>query len=153
MSAEWLSTYASASTHALDTLQVYVAGSETTAEHRAQLFTPDYLQTSKPRPVITSAPSTLGYAANFSIGFSNVTTLDHVVLNRLSGSTHGIHFDQRQVVLDCTNQQATDTCTSPPNSSVAPPGQYMLFVLSQGIPSVANYVTMQLPAANSTASS
>ncbi|KAA6418817.1 MAG: hypothetical protein FRX49_11174 [Trebouxia sp. A1-2] len=133
--------------------EVYVAGSETTAELRAQLFTPDYLHTSKPRPVITTAPSTLGYAANFTIGFSNVTTLDRVVLSRLAGSTHGIHFDQRQIVLDCIIQGATDNCASPPNSSIAPPGQYMLFVLNQGVPSVAEYITMQLPAVNSSAGS
>ncbi|KAL0048241.1 hypothetical protein WJX82_010870 [Trebouxia sp. C0006] len=64
--------------------EVYVAGSETTAEHRAQLFTPDYLYTSKPRPVITTAPSTLGYAANFTIGFSNAPRKKGHLQNRMS---------------------------------------------------------------------
>ena len=130
-------------------VQVFVAGSETTAERRAQLYTPDYLYTSTPRPAITAAPTNVGYASNFTIGFSNATSIERVVLTRLSGSTHGIHFDQRQVVLDCSGQGSPKMCSSPPNSNVAPPGIYMLFVLSQGVPSVATYVTLSLSTATS----
>ncbi len=128
-------------------VQVSVAGSETTAERRAQLYTPNYLHTCLSRPVITKAPSDVGYATNFTISFSYMTSIDCVVLTRLSGSTHGIHFDQRQVVLECSGQGSTSTCTLPPNSNVAPPEVYMLFVLCQGAPSVATYVTLHLPAA------
>ena len=68
--------------------EVFVSGSETTAEHPVQIYTPDYLHTSKARPVITAVQATLGYSQTFTIGFANVSSLDHIVLNRYSGSTH-----------------------------------------------------------------
>lgn len=123
-------------------LQVFVGGSETTTEHRAQIYTPSYLQNGKPRPAITSSPSNVGYSANFSIRFSGVPSLDRIVFNRLAGATHSNHFDQRQVVLDCSDTNNTANCRSPPNSSVAPPGLYQLFVLFQGVPSRANIVNV-----------
>ena len=70
--------------------------------------------------------------------------MDRVILNRLVGSTHGVHADQRQVVLDCTVKATTASCTTPPNNYIAPPGVYYLFVLYQDIPSQAKYMTLQL---------
>ena len=136
--------------------EVFVSGSESTDEHRVQIFTPDYLHSGKPRPVITAVNASaqtagvynvdaqVGYSQNFTIGFSNVTNLDRVVFNRLVGSTHGVHADQRQVVLDCSVTSGTATCTSPPNNYIAPPGVYMLFILNEGVPSQAEYISLQL---------
>ena len=59
-----------------------------------------------------------------------------------AGATHGNHMDQRQVVLDCTPKSGSASCQSPPNSSVAPPGIYYLFASYQGVPSVAEYVSV-----------
>lgn len=126
-------------------MQVLVAGSEVTSEYRVQLYTPDYLQTGKPRPAITTAAADMSYDGNYTVGFSNVTVVDRVVLNRLVSSTHGQRFDQRQVVLQCDQGAGSTNCATPPNSTIAPPGQYMLFVVSGGVPSVAEYVTLQLP--------
>ena len=65
-------------------------------------------------------------------------------MNRLTGATHGNHFDQRQVVLDCRAGSGTSQlCNSPPNSSIAPPGPYMLFALSNGVPSYAPYIFLE----------
>ncbi|DBA68157.1 TPA: hypothetical protein ACH3X2_013911 [Trebouxia sp. C0005] len=136
--------------------EVFVSGSESTDEHRVQIYTPDYLYTSNPRPVITAVNGSaqtagvydvdaqVGYSQNFTIGFSGVTTLDRVVFNRLVGSTHGVHADQRQIVLDCSVTTGTAICSSPPNNYIAPPGVYMLFVLNQGVPSRAKYISLQL---------
>ncbi|KAL0036357.1 hypothetical protein WJX77_003871 [Trebouxia sp. C0004] len=129
--------------------EVFIGGSETTAEYRAQIYTPSYLQNGKPRPYITSAPSSIDYNVGFSVGFSNTTSLDRVVLNRLASSTHGNHFDQRQIVLGCSTTGFSSSCLSPPNSSVAPPGQYQLFASFQGVPSKASIVTLNM-AANTT---
>lgn len=140
--------------------EVFVSGSESTNEHRVQLFTPDYLHTTKPRPVITAVnasaqteavydvDASMGYGQSFTIGFSNVTHIDRVVLNRLVGSTHGVHADQRQIVLDCTVASETAQCTSPPNNMIAPPGVYMLFILNEGVPSQAKFVSLQLTGNN-----
>lgn len=140
--------------------EVFVSGSETTNEHRVQIFTPDYLHTAKPRPVITAVNASaqteavfdvvaqMDYAQNFTIGFSNVTNLDRIVFNRLVGATHGVHADQRQIVLECSTTPGLAQCTSPPNSNIAPPGVYMLFVLNEGVPSQAKYVSLQLAGNN-----
>lgn len=125
--------------------EVFVSGSDTTSEHRVQIYTPDYLHTTKPRPVIASVNQTeIGYSQNFTIKFTNVTSLDRVVLNRLVGSTHGVHTDQRQIVLDCTIHGSFATCSTPPNNYIAPPGVYYSFVLYEGVPSRAKYMTLQL---------
>lgn len=121
--------------------EVFVSGSETTFEHRVQIYTPDYLHTSKPRPVIKTVQRTLGYSQNFTIGFANVSSLDR---NCYCGATHSNHADQRQVVLQCIMAGNNATCASPPNNYIAPPGVYMLFVLYEGVPSKAKYITMQL---------
>ncbi len=133
-------------------LQVLVAGSETTAEHRVQLYTPAYLQNGKPRPSITSvSSSSVTYGQNLTVGFSNVTSIDRVVLNKYTGATHGNHFDQRQVMLEFGVASSNVVCTLPPNGAVAPPGQYMLFVLYDGVPSVAQIVSLQLQASSASA--
>ena len=115
-----------------------------------QIYTPGYLLNSRPRPVVTRAPSNISYGHNFTVAFSNVSAIDRVVLDRLTGATHGNHFDQRQVVLDCHSSAAdrnasgsSVACAAPPNSSVAPPGQYMLFALAEGVPSYAPTVYMR----------
>ena len=136
--------------------EVFVSGSESTDEHRVQIYTPDYLYTNNPRPIITSVNAStqtanvydvdaqVGYSQNFTITFSDVTSLDRVVFNRLVGSTHGVHADQRQIVLDCHVTNGTAVCMSPPNNFIAPPGVYMLFILNKGVPSRAKYVSLQL---------
>ncbi len=125
-------------------VQVLVSGSETTGEHRVQIWTPGYLQNGSPRPVITSAPAVITYGQNFTIQYSGVPSIDRVVLNRVTGSTDSNHMDQRQVVLTGGSSAGSIAANSPPNSNIAPPGQYMLFVLSNGVPSVAQYVSLQL---------
>jgi len=132
-------------------MQVLVAGSEVTLEYRIQLYTPDYLQTNKARPVISQAAANMTYATNYTIGFTNVTNVDRVVLNRLASSTHGQRFDQRQLVLQCNPGVGSTNCATPPNSTIGPPGQYMLFILADGVPSVAEYVTLQLPSLTASA--
>lgn len=107
-----------------------------------QIWTPGYLQNGKPRPVITSAPSTVTYTQKVTVSFSGVPTVDRVVLQRLVGASDTNHMDQRQVVLNSKGQSGSVQIEAPPNSNVAPPGQYMLFVLYQGVPSKAKYVSL-----------
>lgn len=125
---------------------VLIAGSETSSERRVQIWTPDYLLTGKPRPVILAAPDYVNYNASFGIAFSNVSSIDRVVLMRPFAPTHGVHFDARSVVLSCSAASGSNvTCTAPPTANIAPPGQYMLFILSGGVPSVAVYVSVPVP--------
>ena len=125
-----------------------IAGSETTSERRVQIYTPDYLLTGRPRPEITNEPDRLSYGEDFNITFGNVSSIDIVRLLRLDTVTHGIHFDSRSIVLDCDNSTGGSiSCAAPPNSSIAPPGIYYLFILSEGVPSVAKFVSMPVEGA------
>jgi len=56
--------------------------------------------------------------------------------------THAFDMDQRLVGLSYTATDAGDlTVNAPPNSNIAPPGYYLLFLLnSAGVPSVASFV-------------
>lgn len=125
-------------------VQVLVSGSETTGEHRVQIWTPGYLQNGQPRPTITSAPTTITYGQNITVAYSDVPNVDRVVLNRIVGATDSNHMDQRQVVLTGAASAGSTMVNTPPNSNVAPPGQYYLFVLSNGVPSRGRVVSLQL---------
>lgn len=124
-------------------LQVLISGSETSAERRVQIWTPDYLLTGKPRPVITSAPASAGYNSSILLAFSGVAAVDSVTLIRPGSATHGVHFDERSVVLACApSSNGSVACQAPPSPNIAPPGQYMCFILLEGVPSMAKYLSL-----------
>ncbi|MCA1814770.1 MAG: DUF1929 domain-containing protein, partial [Halobacteriales archaeon] len=73
------------------------------------------------------------------------TGLHDVVLMHPGATTHGFDSGQRGVRLDVLSQSGTDiVLRAPPDSDVAPPGTYMVFVngaTEQGpVPSVASFV-------------
>ena len=100
-------------------LQVLVSGSETTGEHRVQIWTPYYLQNGRPRPTITSAPTTVSYGQNITVKYSGVSSIDRVVLNRVVGATDSNHMDQRQVVLTGASSAGSQ---HPPTATLHPLG-------------------------------
>eukprot|EP00891_Asterochloris_glomerata_P003681 jgi/Astpho2/3681/Aster-04872 len=105
--------------------EVMVMGSEVTEEYRVQVFTPPYLQTGASRPTITTAPAAVGYAKQFSVGYKGTTSIDRVVMIRQSAVTHSLHTDAREVVLVINSSTPSSvTCTSPPDPSIAVPGQH-----------------------------
>ena len=83
-----------------------------------QIWTPPYLLNGKPRPTIDDAPKTLSYAKSFTFGFSGVSAVDRVVINRVISATHGNHFDQRQVRVIAT---CAGVKLSVPESEVSEP--------------------------------
>lgn len=93
------------------------------------------------RPTITSVPAELGYGSSFTISTPDASKISTAVLVKPGSSTHSFDFDQRVVGLSFTAGSGTLTATAPPNSSIAPPGYYMVFLLNQaGVPSVAKFV-------------
>ena len=62
-------------------------------------------------------------------------------LVRANTATHGVNFDQRYVAIDflAVGRRGTDP-GAPVSGSEAPPGWYMLFVMDDGVPSVASWV-------------
>jgi len=68
-------------------------------------------------------------------------------LVRCGSATHSFNSDQRYVGLTIVSQQSgTITVRTPPNGFVAPPGYYLLFVLTAaGVPSEAPMVRLGPP--------
>jgi hypothetical protein len=141
--------------------RVLIAGSNThqyytftgiyPTELRVEAFSPPYLAASNDnaRPSITTSPVSVGYGANFTVNVAipvaPVGTVD-VILNSAPFSSHSYSQGQRQLVLANSGwvssglNSYTISATSPPNSVIAPPGYYMLFVVNNGIPSTATWV-------------
>lgn len=131
---------------------VAVVGSNPTKgsfEKHIEIYSPAYLFTVDSngnvipavRPVITSVPAELGYANSFTISTPDAASIATAVLVKPGSSTHSFDFDQRVVGLSFTAGSGELSVTAPPNSSIAPPGYYMVFLVNQsGVPSVATFV-------------
>jgi hypothetical protein len=110
----------------------------------AEIYYPPYLYlkdgtgTPAPRPAITSAPDTLGWAQQFQVSFTSNTPISRVTLIRTGVVTHVFNANQRFQDMSFTQKNGTLTLKTPASSGIAPPGYYMLFVFDgNGVPSVA----------------
>jgi hypothetical protein len=105
-----------------------------------ELFAPPYLFKG-PRPRITTAPSLLSYGQTISIQSPDASRIAKVALIRAGTMTHSVNMDQRYLPLTFTVSGGTVSATAPVNANLAPPGQYMLFIIDDvGVPSVAAMV-------------
>lgn len=109
-------------------------------EFRVEVFTPPYLLSGATRPTFTISNKdwSYGQAATFTVGAA--TTNIRVSLLGSVVSTHGNAMGQRTIFPAVTCSGTTCTVTSPPNAGIAPPGWYMMFVLSGPTPSVGQFV-------------
>jgi hypothetical protein len=110
-------------------------------EYRLEIFRPPYLFRG-PRPEIVSAPATIPYGGSFQVGTTNPASIASAALLRNGAVTHSNNMDQRYVGLRITGRSATGlTIEGPPNAKIAPPGQYLLFILDGSkVPSKAKFV-------------
>jgi N-acetylneuraminic acid mutarotase len=101
-------------------------------------YSPPYLFKG-PRPTITSVPSQVGFGQNFNIATGG-PSVSRAVLMAPGATTHAVEMNARHIELAVT-QTATGLSATAPVANGAPPGYYMLFVLTpSGIPSVAKWV-------------
>lgn len=119
-------------------------------ERNVEYFTPPYLYGADgqpaPRPAITAAPETAGYATTFAVTSPQAASITRAGLVGLGAPTHGDDQGQRYVPLSFSASGTTLTLTSPASVTVAPPGYYMLFVVDgNGVPSVARMVRLTAP--------
>jgi hypothetical protein len=106
-------------------------------EPTAQVFSPPYLFKG-PRPTLASAPAVVDWGASFTVQTPEAASISKVTLVRLSSVTHAINMNQRFNTLAFTRGTGSLSVTAPANANLAPPGHYLLFLLSdQGVPSVA----------------
>jgi hypothetical protein len=112
-----------------------------------EIYKPNYLFNSDgsaaTRPTISSVPSTITWTGSFSVPTPDAANISSVVLVRPGSPTHAFDQDQRMVGLSFTAGSGTLNVTGPPNSNVAPPGYYMLFIFNtSGVPAVAKFVQL-----------
>jgi len=113
-------------------------------EFRVELFTPPFLFTGNPRPVISQAPGNIKYGQQFDVSVTTYSSSPQLKANILNSGfvTHSTHMSQRQVWLVSTAGNGKITLTAPADGGTAPPGPYMLFVLDNGIPSKSVWVML-----------
>jgi hypothetical protein len=106
------------------------------------LFNPD--GSLAKRPVISGAPTTaIGYGARFQVRTADAADIRSVVLIRAGAVTHAFDMEQRLVGLAFTSGAGLLNATAPADGNLAPPGYYLLFILSsKGVPSVASFVRL-----------
>lgn len=92
------------------------------------------------RPSIISAPQSVLYRQEFNVTTS-VSSADSFCLIAPGATTHWHDYNQRRVPVTFTaNGNGSFTITAPPSSAIAPPGDYMLFVVSGGLPSIGWWI-------------
>jgi hypothetical protein len=107
-----------------------------------QVFKPPYFGVT--RPTITSVTGIGGYGGTMQINTPDAQQIDNthgVSLVKLDAITHHFGANQRLVWLPIVAGSRTSTsllAQMPVSGVLAPPGYYMIFVLKNGIPSVAN---------------
>jgi Domain of unknown function (DUF1929)/Legume lectin domain/Glyoxal oxidase N-terminus/PKD domain/Quinohemoprotein amine dehydrogenase, alpha subunit domain III len=136
---------------------VWVAGGNPTRgtyEPSVEIYSPAYLfkpdGTPATRPTITTVtPSVIGYGTSFQVQTPDAANIASVVLVKDGAVTHAFNMDQRLVELSFTAGAGALTLTGPPTKNIAPPGYYMLFLISNaGVPSVAKFVQVSIAPAD-----
>jgi hypothetical protein len=108
--------------------------------HTVQVFSPPYLFRG-PRPRIAHAPGAVSLGEPFVVGTPDAAAIGAVSLIRLGSVTHSYDQDQRLVPLSFTALDGALRVTAPIANSLAPPGDYMLFLVNRsGVPSEAAIV-------------
>jgi len=110
-----------------------------------EIYYPPYLFTSSgafaARPTITASPGLVPYGKSFAVGVDSPTTVQQVTLIKTGSVTHSCNFEQRFMELSFTRTAYGLTVQAPSSAVLAPPGNYLLFVIDkQGVPSIANIV-------------
>jgi hypothetical protein len=109
----------------------------------AEIYSPPYLFKGA-RPRIASAPSRVHWGQEFRVlADPRFPAADSAVLVAPGATTHGDDSTQRVVKLAVRHAvPGAIDLVAPPTRAVAPPGYYMLFILHQGVPSVASWVQL-----------
>jgi len=82
------------------------------------------------RPTITNAPTYLQWGQRFDITYNSNTAIALVTLLRCGSATHSFNADQRLIVCSFeTTGDGTLLVGVPPTAMVAPPGNYMLWLV------------------------
>jgi hypothetical protein len=118
------------------------------SEFSGQIYYPPYFQEPSMRPTISGTSSlTMPYGPNetFTVYTDQANQIAKVTMIRLSATTHNADMNERFINLSIKDRTSNSVEVYPPvHPSIAPPGDYMLFIVTtQGVPSHAQYVKLQ----------
>lgn len=120
--------------------RVFTGGQQGPHAKTAEIYSPPYLFRGA-RPTIASAGATAPRGGSLAITSPQAAGVTSVALIRASSTTHQIDPDQRHLPLGFTVSGDDITARLPANTTLTPPGYYMLFILNgNGVPSVASWV-------------
>jgi hypothetical protein len=110
-----------------------------------EFYYPPYLFTNSgafaPRPTITSSPGGITYGQRFPVGVNSAAGIQRVTFIKTASVTHSFNFEQRFMELTFTPNAGGLAVQAPSSAALAPPGNYLLFVIdSRGVPSIAKIV-------------
>lgn len=124
--------------------RVMTAGSNpqrTMNELRIEIYRPPYLFKGQ-RPVIEKFPKQVQYGEALEIECSDAETIKEICLIRPTVTTHCVNTEQRYIGLEFSRSvPKTLRASIPSNRNLAPPGYYMLFIITEDrVPSIAQFV-------------
>ncbi len=112
-------------------------------ELNAEIFSPPYLFRGA-RPSIVEAPAAVTYGKEFVIRTPDAPRIVRATLLRLGSVTHGFDQNQRFLELPLARVAGGLTVTAPVGGGLAPPGDYLLFILtSADVPSIAKTIRLR----------
>ncbi|EGD86077.1 hypothetical protein H112_06998 [Trichophyton rubrum D6] len=125
-------------------------------EFRVEIYVPHYLSGKKadqrPLDVVLSSRHLVANGGNFTVKFNiHKEAIElHVVLYQGGFVTHSLHMGHRMLYLDYTGWKAGEReqvvkATMPPDSNVAPPGAYVIYIVVDGVPSMGQFVMVENP--------
>lgn len=104
-------------------------GGSDNQERRVEVYRPPYC-VRRDRPVISESPGRIIYRNSFTVRSPQATRIRRVALIRNGSVTHAFDSDQRYVALEFKRVgQDALVAKAPPHSAVAPPGNYMLWII------------------------
>lgn len=108
---------------------------------KLEIFEPPYLFHG-PRPEIGSVPNEITWGENFKV--DTTSEVARLVLMSPGATTHANNMSQRHVELNFTTDTDGVIAAAPASANIAPPGYYMLFLLSsESVPSVAEWIRIR----------
>lgn len=127
--------------------RVLVAGSgeraTNTDEFDAEIFSPPYLFRGG-RPTLGDAPAEIQYESSFAVATPDAGSIAKVTLVRPGSVTHAINMSQRFMSLAFQASAGGLSVTSPASGNLAPPGDYLLFLVNAaGVPSFGRFVHLR----------
>ena len=108
---------------------------------QSEIYSPPYLFAGA-RPSISSVPASVGRGQSFVISTPDAATINAVAWVRLPSVTHTNGMSQGFFRTTAIPQVTGGIQVTAPNHTSVPSGHYMLFVLRNGVPSVAKIVNL-----------